>query len=102
MFTKIWTIAKAILAIVGLLRDIKGSYDRYLDRKIEKHYARKAKVSDQLNTELNAERAKEEPDEEKLKDILRRLNNLDTAGKLRVASTEVRSSEGNKLSDSKG
>lgn len=78
MWIKIKAAFEAIKMVASIIESIKSMYDKYTERKIQKHYEKKHKVVDKINEEIKVElgKKKEEQNDEKLKDMHRRLTNI--------------------------
>ena len=75
MLAKLKAIYEAITMVASIFKIIGNMYESYMEKKIEKHYDRKHKVVDKINEEIKVElgKKKEEQDDEKLKELHRRL-----------------------------
>jgi len=73
-------IIEAITGIASIFKIIKDLYEAHMEKKIEKHYERKNSVITKVSTEIEVEttKPKEEQSDEKLKDLHRRLTNLNS------------------------
>jgi len=78
MLAKLKIIYEAVLMIASIFTVIKNFYRQWQEKKIEKHYAIKARLIDKHSKEIDIETAKpkEKQDDEKLKELHRKLVNL--------------------------
>lgn len=71
--TKLYTITKALTALVSLFTKAYDYYQERQLRKAEAHIRTKEKAAVVLSTKIETEAAKELPDDEAIKDLHRRL-----------------------------
>ena len=86
MLAKFWAIVEAV-KVFGkvidkvdeyIIKPLIKAYKEHQDRKIDKHYAKKAERIERLKQGIEAERKAEATPEsdEKLREMVRKLNNL--------------------------
>ena len=73
IFTKIFAIVGAIKEIASLGNRILDMYGKYQDGRIDRHYESKQKRRERLLKQID-----KETDDDKLRDLHRRLRNLDS------------------------
>jgi hypothetical protein len=83
MWAGIVTFLKALPAIVAIVNQFRKMYNDWQDAKIHKHYEKKKNARDRIVSELEVEGKKpiEEISDEKIRELHRKLRNLDS-GKL--------------------
>ena len=75
---KLMAIIGAIKQIASIVEMVKNMYDKYIEGQIHKHYEKKRKVIENVEAKVRVEvkKPKEEQDDEKLKELHRKLVNL--------------------------
>lgn len=78
MLAKLKMIYEVILMVTSIFTVLKNLYLKWQEKRVEKHYAIKARIIDKHTNEIDVETAKprEEQDDEKLKELHRKLTNL--------------------------
>ena len=73
---KLFAIFSAIKEGVKIFNLRIAMYDKYQDKKIDKHYENKKKRRARIVSQVELESAKESPDDAILRDLHYKLNNL--------------------------
>lgn len=76
MFANLKTILAGIQVISALITQLKDWYDAYQLKQVEKHYKKKKTAVELINKKLVKELEKGNIDDEIIKDLHRRLNNI--------------------------
>lgn len=78
MFARIKAIIEGIRLVSSIVKSLESMYNTWQEGRIHKHYEEKRKVKEKVTQEINAEidRPKDQQDDEKLKELHRRLVNL--------------------------
>ena len=78
MWAKLTAIIGAIQAVASVVKTVRGWIEKYQDKKIDKHYENKQSRRKKLVQEINNEKAKETPSDATLKELHRKLRNIDS------------------------
>ena len=78
MWAKLTAIIGAIQAVASIIKTVNGWIEKYQDKKIDTHYENKQKRRKKLVQQINNEKAKEVPSDDILKDLHRKLRNIDS------------------------
>ena len=74
--TKIYSIIKTILEVFSIGKMLLEYWEEYKLRKVERQVEERNSARGTLNSKIEKEAAKDKPDEEVIKDLHRRLNNI--------------------------
>ena len=77
----LFAIISGIKAVASIIKTVSDLYNKYQDSQIDKHYNAKMKRRGRLLDQMQVESEKEKPSDEVLKDLHRRLYNINS-GKL--------------------
>jgi len=77
MWANIVAIFNVVKVASEAIKLIGNLYDKYKDSQIDKHYESKLKRRERLLMQIDAERKKEHPSDEVLKELTRKLYLID-------------------------
>lgn len=75
---KILAIYTAIKEGIKIFNALKDLYDKWQDRQIDSHYEKKKKRRERIVKLIQLESAKDNPSDTVLRDLHRKLNNIDS------------------------
>ncbi len=76
MLAQLAAIFQGIKTLGGILTTAGELFSKWKDRKIDKHYEGKQQRRSRLTRQIEVETKKEKPSEEALRDLHKRLHNL--------------------------